>query len=46
MEERFKNVVCTDLLARKVVDGKTLILLSKRKNTVIMMVSMNFLEVI
>ena len=33
MEERFKNVVCADLLARKVVNGKTLILLSKRKNT-------------
>ena len=33
MEERFKNVVCADLLARKMVDGKELILLSKRKNT-------------
>ena len=33
MEERFKNVVCADLLARKKVDGKELILLSKRKNT-------------
>ena len=33
MGKRFKSVVCADLLARKEVDGKTLILLSKRKNT-------------
>ena len=33
--ERKKDLkmLCADLLARKVVDGKTLILLTKRKNT-------------
>lgn len=33
MEERFKTVVCTDILLKKYVDGELYILLMKRVNT-------------
>ena len=33
MEERYKSVVCTDVLLKKIIDNKTYILLMKRINT-------------
>ena len=33
VEERFKSVICADILIKKVVDDKEYILLMKRKNT-------------
>lgn len=33
MEERFKSVVCTDLLIKKIIDNEVYILLMKRQNT-------------
>ncbi len=33
IKERFKSIICADIMLKKIVDGKQYILLMKRKNT-------------
>ena len=33
IKERFKSVICADILIKKIIDGKECTLLMKRKNT-------------